>query len=470
MTYRIPGLTLIAFTATPLACADPCVDDGLVQDKQDCPAAGTGSASESDTDATTGSATDTATASVSDTMRDSMSAGSSSMSASSMTGADSTSTTDAGGTLWCVDADMDGFGDPGDCTMAPDQPPGTVDNDDDCDDSDANTFPGAAPNDDADACMHDGDGDDWGDDDPGPGIDPGTDCDDDDIATFPGAASSEPDLCGTDADGDGWGDANPGGGGDPGADCFDGNADLNPDTMDLSVLVTLVGEGPVVAVPSTDGTAMLTVTAPLDTPNNWNPVSTTIDETGLIVTNNDSNNRLYSVDYSGVCDGSETQGTTDSFPNQHGVNVFCGIAFGVDGVLYGVRNDTDEIVEFDATTGQLNGGVALDNGGMPLDIGSCGMSFDCHTQQMMLADGGNGDVYTVDPATGSLTLLADTDLQWSPTGLAYDPVDRVAYVAGDTDFFRIAIDGTNQVDALGSFTDGLFGVSVSNVEMLPICL
>ncbi len=49
---------------------------------------------------------------------------------------------------------------------------------DDCDDSDSNTHPGAAPLDDPEACMTDADGDDYGDDQVSPPIVPGTDCDD----------------------------------------------------------------------------------------------------------------------------------------------------------------------------------------------------------------------------------------------------------------------------------------------------
>ena len=59
--------------------------------------------------------------------------------------------------------------------------------DEDCDDNDANTFPGAAPNDSTTDCMKDLDGDDYGDRAPSnPNVTPGTDCDDDNPTTFPG--------------------------------------------------------------------------------------------------------------------------------------------------------------------------------------------------------------------------------------------------------------------------------------------
>jgi hypothetical protein len=104
-------------------------------------------------------------------------------------------------------------------------PAGTVNNADDCDDTSANTFPGAAPNDDALACMQDEDGDDWGDDTPsGAATMPGTDCDDLDANTFPGSAENEGGECMNDDDGDGWGDDTPPGGVTAGSDCDEDGA------------------------------------------------------------------------------------------------------------------------------------------------------------------------------------------------------------------------------------------------------
>ncbi len=88
--------------------------------------------------------------------------------------------------LWCLDADSDGFGDPDNCIevlMGEDPPENYVEDDNDCADDYANAFPGAAELEDPDACMLDDDMDGWGDTDPPiDAIVPGNDCDDADMS------------------------------------------------------------------------------------------------------------------------------------------------------------------------------------------------------------------------------------------------------------------------------------------------
>lgn len=253
-----------------VGCADPCVDDGLGQAV--CPSQATddaggtadsgtvsldgatmpmddGGSGTADDDADGGGSQDSGdeTDDVldddttadddggSDTMAVSASDGSgtSGMSATDTQGdsgsGDASET--AGLPLYCDDEDMDGFGDPDACVPAdPEDPPdGSVPQDagEDCDDNDANAFPGAAENDDEDACMLDEDDDGWGDVDPPPGIDPGTDCDDGEPETFPGAAPlDDRDACMQDVDGDDLGDVDPPSGVEAGSDCDDGDEDV----------------------------------------------------------------------------------------------------------------------------------------------------------------------------------------------------------------------------------------------------
>ena len=96
---------------------------------------------------------------------------------SSCADGDGDSTADCADT--CIDVDGDGYGSAGGagntCAGA------------DCADDSASTFPGAAPLDDAQACMKDFDEDDYGDRSPPGGVAAGTDCDDTDNDIAPGS-------------------------------------------------------------------------------------------------------------------------------------------------------------------------------------------------------------------------------------------------------------------------------------------
>ena len=85
------------------------------------------------------------------------------------------------------DVDGDGFGD-GSAMAIPScgTLPATIDNPDDCNDSDADTYPGAADREAPLLCMRDADGDGFGDTEPPVGAEAGTDCDDQDSGLSPG--------------------------------------------------------------------------------------------------------------------------------------------------------------------------------------------------------------------------------------------------------------------------------------------
>lgn len=210
---RRSGLAVLIAGASMLsACGDPCLDDGLGKPGEQCKLDGNADEVDGTADGTADSTADgtaDGTAEGMDTM--------------------ATDSTDSGpGETWCADDDMDGFGDPNNCTNVPegqDPPSGSVpeSQSNDCDDSDPNTFPGAAELDDAEACMTDADMDGFGDSMPSsPDTQPGNDCDDSNADTFPGAAELDnPNACMQDEDGDGFGEQMPPAGVDPGSDCND---------------------------------------------------------------------------------------------------------------------------------------------------------------------------------------------------------------------------------------------------------
>jgi hypothetical protein len=78
---------------------------------------------------------------------------------------------------WYADADEDGFGDPESMTESCTIPEGYTENADDCDDSDADVYPGSFPEE-GDNCVLDADGDGYGAIDASSPYDAGSDCDD----------------------------------------------------------------------------------------------------------------------------------------------------------------------------------------------------------------------------------------------------------------------------------------------------
>lgn len=137
------------------------------------------------------------------------------------------------GTLWHLDADGDGFGDPAVTIVACDAPVGYVSNGDDCDDGSALTFPGAAPLDSPTSCMRDVDDDEFGSSEPPAGVTPGSDCDDAATLTFPGAAPLDsPTACMQDLDDDQYGSSTPPSGVTAGSDCADTESGIHPGVPD----------------------------------------------------------------------------------------------------------------------------------------------------------------------------------------------------------------------------------------------
>ncbi|MBM74520.1 MAG: hypothetical protein CMK59_03895, partial [Proteobacteria bacterium] len=99
----------------------------------------------------------------------------------------------------------------------------------DCDDGDAEVYPGSARNEQGDVCTPDADGDGYGDVTAEEPFDQGSDCDDDDASVYPSSARNEQgDVCTPDSDGDGYGAVTAVEPFDPGSDCDDGDAEVYP--------------------------------------------------------------------------------------------------------------------------------------------------------------------------------------------------------------------------------------------------
>ncbi|MDC0715688.1 hypothetical protein [Nannocystis bainbridge] len=351
----------------------------------------------------------------------------------------------------CTDADGDGWLSM--CDAYPAEFPGP-----DCDDGDADTFPGAAPNDDANACMKDADGDDWGDDMPtNPGVTPGTDCDDNGATTFPGAApNDDADACMKDEDDDDHGDAAPGPGVTPGSDCYDQNPVLNPSH---NVLVTApITTGEILEVDPADGSLTPYASVDVGLLNPWIPTSLAVHPVdGSVYAALAFRDRLMTMDYCGA-------GTPTPLPAAHKKNI-CGITFDRAGDLYGIDGQVDQLLRFNP-----DGSLSPENikpltfEGKTLNVADCGMAFDCHEQRLLVSDSISGGIYVVNPDDGTATRIADVSQEPHGSGLEYDPTSKLALSCDQTSLLSIALDGSNDFTKLADLA-----APVDDLTFGPTC-
>lgn len=311
----------------------------------------------------------------------------------------------------------------------------------DCDDTDVNTFPGAAPNDDPDACMQDEDGDDWGDDAPaGPGVEPGTDCDDQSAKTFPGAAPAD-DLaaCMQDEDGDGHGDATPDKPGVvSGSDCYDTNPNLNP--ADMVLLTAPLTTGELLEVDPASGSVTPYATVDVAGLNPWIPTSMAVNPTdGSVVVALAFVDRLATMNYCGA-------GTPTLLAMPHKKNL-CGLGFDGAGQLYGVDGQVDQLLQFnpDGSIAQVK---PLTFQGQTLNVADCGLAHDCHEDRLLISDSGSGGIYHVNPADGTTARIADLPAEDFGAGFEYDPKARRGLSCNQSSLLSIALDGSSDFTQL----------------------
>ena len=134
-----------------------------------------------------------------------------------------------------VDEDGDGYGNPSNFEMRCDDGDSMWTGDaSDCDDSRADTYPGAAELE-SGACMTDADDDGYGDMNAPSYITAGSDCDDNSATAYVGSAELDSTSeCMEDMDGDGYGDANAQSPVMAGSDCADTQIYINPMATDIA--------------------------------------------------------------------------------------------------------------------------------------------------------------------------------------------------------------------------------------------
>jgi len=357
--------------------------------------------------------------------------------------------------LWCLDTDGDGFGDPDDCVESIEPIDGRVPNDDDCDDSSATTFPGAAE-----------------------------------------LELDAPDACRQDSDEDGWGDADPSGGPwiHPGSDCHDNNGALSPSTLALTAFLPYrsaddnaprsiasidVPLAPSLPIMPADRflDPMVTLLDPQGMTPSSNIVTSALASTGRILGCDTASNRLHDIEYdTAICPMVGTVTPTElsyADQDQGSADLVCGVEFGPDGNLYGISHNND-LITIDPTTGERLHRMPLDG----INIFSCGMAFDCRENRLLIANGYDQTIYEItednlSSAGASIVVDLSTDIPgpWEPTGLAYNPVTGSVWLSTGMELHHVDLMGGGAVETVGRFLDPvtLDFAEVSNLQYLPQC-
>ena len=160
-----------------------------------------------------------------------------------------------------------------------------------------------------------------------------------------------------------------------------------------------------------------------------NLVTATLRDDGVVLANDLDGIEIYEVAYADTCDMGT--GVATGLGSYATPPIVCGLEFGGDGNLYAIDND-DGLTTFDPITGQPIATIPIvDAGGAGLNVNSCGTAYDCAQDRLLLANGGDWSIYSIDPVTGLATLVRDLDpffgpAIWTPVGLAWDPISRWA--------------------------------------------
>jgi len=420
---------------------------------------------------------------------------------------------------WYADQDVDGHGSDADTVTACSPPEGYRQTGGDCDDSNDAVFPGAPEqcnevDDDCDGAVdngvestfyYDGDEDGFGNssvsvtgcEEPLGYVSLADDCDDGDDTIYPGATEEcdgqDQDCDGVadngvttrwylDGDFDGYGDPGtyvdscdpPEGYVADGTDCDDSSAAIHPDNVDLCNgddddcdgdidedsksgwnLVSIDHSAEVIwKVDPT--TATLTKLVDLEVVDHQIPTMD-VREDGLAVVHDSYNLELDEID---VCNGVLTT------IGETGAGKTCGISFGPGGVLYGLDNTNDTLIQFNPTTG-----AATSIGSLGFDIGACGLSYDCQNDVLIGADAKTDQIFEVDIATGAATAFKSTGANFASVGIEFDAASGMLLASTGSALFEIdpTSGATTSIGSFGSSSASSLVALINDLAYYPEC-
>ncbi len=127
----------------------------------------------------------------------------------------------------------------------------------------------------------------------------------------------------------------------------------------------------------------------------------------------------------------------------------CGIATNDLSSVYGINDQTDQLIEISTADASIT-----PIGPLGVDFGPHGMSWDDSIGQFIAVNGEDNSLYTIDPATGTATLVTPlTGFMFDGVGVELDPASGQLYGCSGTELVSIDPD-TGVVTVIGTIHEG----------------
>jgi hypothetical protein len=153
-------------------------------------------------------------------------------------------------------------------------------------------------------------------------------------------------------------------------------------------------------------------------------------------------------------------GTMTPVGGESGVGRTCGIAFGPGGALYGLDNSENTLVIFDTQTGA---GTAI--GELGFDLAGCGLTYNCSTDALIGANSMTGELFEIDTSTGLPSNVVQTDIPFNSVGLEFDAPTGLILASTNESYYEL--DPSTGIST--KLADFASGTHMNDLAFHPAC-
>jgi DNA-binding beta-propeller fold protein YncE len=121
--------------------------------------------------------------------------------------------------------------------------------------------------------------------------------------------------------------------------------------------------------------------------------------------------------------------------------------------------DSNELLVYDLTTG-----AATAIGSLGIQLGYCGLTYDCTTDRLIAASSTEKALYEINSKTGEAELLKELDLTFTGMGIDYDPQGQQVRISNGTSLYALDM-ATHALEKKGDFSFA----GVNDLALMQTC-